>query len=527
MAVKKHLKHLDAHINPIHLFRHPHRDRSLRSQLFLYLFVSLVVIVISMSYILYASMQLQRIVDEQFLSEQYFQDLQTKTREIETPFRTYLSTRSSAALAELLIQVQELKSMIPDSYPLYQNEVELQKHEIFSLLESYLLLIDEAVSQKRGRAISEYTHLYDQMLVLNSYITEQIDTLSLYGFRHQLIAHEQTVTISRQLQFWNLLVVVTAFIWAIIWMMGALNRVSKPMHRLSEMAGELAEGNFEVEDIESEGMTIIELRNVFEAFNRMKRDIRSSIAELQNQKKIEQDYLNEKLRNMKMEQLLKRMELYTMQAQMNPHFLFNTLNTGVQLAIREDADDTAEYMEKLALFFRHNMSERKLFVPLSHELEGLESYVYILRIRFPKSLEIILDIAEPIEERMRRDGGENDMIPAMILQPILENSVVHAFKGIDRKGQILVSLTEEGSKLIFSVKDNGIGMSRDIIDSLLRHVGRTTEYGAKVMGLENVIQRLYFFYPEQKDIISIISSPGEGVEVRIIIDREVEPCITY
>ncbi len=527
MARKRDWRHIDAHINPIHLFGHPHRERSLRSQLFLYVFVSLVVIVISMSYILYASMQLQKIVDEQFRTERFFQELQTRTREIESPFRTYLSTRSSTALAELLSQEQQLRGMIPDAFPFYQDPVELQKHEIYSLITSYLSLIDEAVGQKRGRAISEYTRLYDEMLILNSYIIEQIDELSLYGFRNQLIAHERIVSISRQLQFWNLLVVVTAFIWAISWMMSSLNRVTSPMHRLSEMAGELAEGNFDVEDIESAGMTIIELKNVFDAFNQMKHDIRLSITELQNQKRIEQDYLNEKLRNLKMEQLLKRMELYTMQAQMNPHFLFNTLNTGVQLAIREDADDTAEYMEKLALFFRHNMSERKLFVPLSHELAGLESYFYILRIRFPKSLEITLDIDPSITQNMQGDLSQEYMIPAMILQPIVENSVVHAFKGINRKGVIHVNIREDGSKLIFSVNDNGVGMEKSVIHSLLKHVGRTTEFGAKVMGLENVIQRLYFFYPENDGVISIQSEPGNGVEVKIIIDREVEPCITY
>ncbi len=527
MAAGKRLRHLDAHINPIHLFRHHRKDHSLQSQLFLYVFISLIIIVISMSYILYASMQLQRIVDEQFRTEQFFQELQQEAGALETPVRTYLSTRSSTALAELLSQVQNLKSMIPDDYPFYQDPVELQKHEIYALLHSYLGLIDEAIEQKRGRAISEYTRLYEEMGILSDYIEEQIDNLSLYGFREQLSSYERVITISRQLQFWNLLVIIFAFIWAITWMMSSLNRVTGPMHRLSEMAGELAGGDFSIDDIDTAEVSIVELKKVFEAFNQMKHDIRQNIDDLQDQKRIEQDYLNEKLRNLKMEQLLKRMELYTMQAQMNPHFLFNTLNTGVQLAIREDADDTAEYMENLALFFRHNMRERKLFVPLSHEIEGLKSYFYILGIRFPKSLEIKLEIAPSVSEEIRLGTGSSCLIPAMILQPIVENSVVHAFKGIDRKGEILVHVWEEAERICFSVKDNGIGIEKETMDNLLKTVGRTTEFGAKIMGLENVIQRLHFFYPEKPDIITIISEPGNGTEVRITIDREVEPCITF
>lgn len=524
---QKALRELDAHINPIHLFRHKAIGHSLQSQIFLYVFVSLIIIVISMSYILYASMKLQQIVDEQFQTERYFQELQTEIRSLEQPFRTFLSTRSSTALAELLKSEQHLKNMIPESYPLYLDPIELQKHEIFALLRSYVDLVDEAIDQKRGRAISEYTRLYEEMGLLSSYIESQIDKLSLHGFREQLTTYEQVISISKQLQFWNLLVVVFAFIWALSWMMTSLGNVTKPMHQLSEMAGEIAGGNFEIKDIETQSISIIELKKVFEAFNQMKLDIRRFIAEIQHQKKIEQDYLNEKLRNMKMEELLKRMELYTMQAQMNPHFLFNTLNTGVQLAIREDADSTAQYMENLALFFRHNMRERKLFVPLAHEIHGLEYYFYILQIRFPKSLKITLEITPDVKDEIELGSESNCTVPAMILQPLVENSVVHAFKGVTHNGEILVRIWQEGTRLVFSVKDNGIGIPKETVDSLLKHVGRTTEFGSKVMGLENVIQRLYFFYSQDDEVISITSEPGLGTEVRIVIDRMVEPCITF
>jgi two-component system, sensor histidine kinase YesM len=490
--------------------------KSLQSQLFLNVGASLLIIVVSMSFILFISWRIQKIVDTQFRNERFFQELQEEIEEIRAPFLDYLSSRSSKALASLLIKEQTLKSMIPDDQPISYDSVNLSVREIYHLLQAYLDLIDVAIQEKRGSAISEYTQLYETMENMNQYISSQIDKISLQGFREQLAGYERVINVSRQLQFWNLLVIIFASIWAISWMMYSLHKITGPMHLLSITASELSKGNFSVEDIHVEA--VAEVSGVVETFNRMKNDISQYITEIQKQKTIEQEYLNEKLRNLKMEQLLKRMELYTMQAQMNPHFLFNTLNTGVQLAIVEEAHKTAEFMEHLADFFRHNIRERKLFVPLRHETEGLQSYFYILNIRFPRSLSLKLEVQD--------DMDHDYQVPAMIFQPLVENSVIHAFKGVKRKGSIIVRVWQDSTYMRCSVKDNGVGMQPEIIESLMQHASRTSDFSSKVMGLENIIQRLYFFYPDNKDIIQIHSTPGKGTEVLINIDMEEEPCIT-
>ncbi len=488
---------------------------SLRYQLFLYVFIGLAIILISMSYSLYTSMRMQDMMDRQFETERFFQELQQDVLDIQEPFLDFLSSRSSKALSTLLMESQKLRQVIPSTYPIHHDPVELKKREVFSLLTSYLDLMDEAIQFKRGRAIEEYTQLYETMANLNAYISSQIDQISLHGFREQMSVYEGFVRTSRSLQFWNLILVLSAFMFSILLMLLSMKKITDPMDQLSQMAGELAGGNFSVEDIHVD--SVEEVHQVVEAFNGMKNDIRQYIAELTRQKEIEQHYMDERLRNLKMEQLLKRMELYTMQAQMNPHFLFNTINTGVQLAIIEDADKTAEFMESLAEFLRHNMREKKFIVPLRHEVDGLWAYISILRIRFPKTLELNLDVGEELLDTCS--------IPSMVLQPLVENSVIHAFKGMDRKGLIDVVISREAHLLKCVVRDNGIGIPPEKASSLLRHTTREPEYSSKVMGLENVIQRLYFFYPNQEDIIIIASEPGAGTEVTITIDTREEPCI--
>ncbi|WP_020612587.1 sensor histidine kinase [Sediminispirochaeta bajacaliforniensis] len=491
--------------------------RSLRMQLFLNIILGLVTIVFSMSYVFFSAMELQEIVDTQFRKEQFYQKLQLEISRIRTPILSYLSSRSSKALAELLIREQTLRQMIPKEIPVTTDAYQLAEREIFFMLRNYLDLVEESIAFKRGRSIGEYTRKYEEMKNLNAYLTTRIDTISLSGIRKQLAVYESVIDVSRELQLRNLLMIVFSFLFSLTWMLFSINKVTDPMHRLAQMAGELSAGNFEIEDIHISAVSEVEA--VVEAFNDMKNDIRHNIAEIQRQKSIEQGYMNEKLRNLKMEQLLKRMELYTMQAQMNPHFLFNTINTGVQLAIVEDAEKTAEFMEHLATFFRHNIRERKLIVPLRHEIEGLRSYFYILKIRFPKTLDCRLDVPEPLLDSCS--------VPALILQPLVENSVIHAFKGVHRKGSISVKVWKEGKMIMLSVRDDGIGIAKEMMDSLLKRYSWDQEHTSKVMGLENVIQRLYFFYPDNPDIVTIQSGPDRGTEVVISIDMEEEPCIKF
>jgi sensor histidine kinase YesM len=477
--------------------------------------VSLAIVIVSIIYILFATLRLQQVVNDQFRTEREFQALQQEVVAIRTPLFTYLASRSSRAIAEVLVEEQVLRNMVPIERPIYADGESLAEREIYSLLSSYLDLIQRAIELKRARAIDEYTVLYDEMSALNDHIVERIDRISLSGLRGELARFEEIIDTSRRLMFFNMLLIVLAFTGSALWVSLSINRVTVPMDRLARMAGEISSGNFDVEDIETDAVR--EVGTVIAAFNTMKHDIRQYISELNRQQQIEQGYMEEKVRNLRMEQLLKRMELYTMQAQMNPHFLFNTLNTGVQLAITEDAEKTADFMEHLADFFRHNMRERNLIVPLRREIDALRAYLYILRIRFPRSLTFSLDVPEELLDACR--------VPALILQPLVENSVIHAFKGTDRDGHIDISVWKEGSEVLLSVRDNGIGIAQETAGRLLEHRSRDVDPDSKVMGLKNVIHRLYFFYPEHEDVVTIERVAGGGTEIRIRIDTEVEPCI--
>jgi signal transduction histidine kinase len=493
-----------------------------------------VILIFSTAYILFSAKNLQNISDSSFEQERFIKTIQEDLDAYQEPLLEYLSTRSSNALARILIDSQALRAKLPAYSPITANKTELKERELYFLIYAYLNLADEAMEEKRGRNIAAYTRIYDEMAGLLAYINEEIEAVNTERFRNQLDAYELFIAESGTIQLWNLLFIIFVSLLSILLLFQSVGRITVPLIRLSALAAELSSGNFEIPDIQTG--SVAEMDQVVEAFNRMKNDIRKFIEEIRWQENIKQEYMQEKLRNMKMEGLVRHMEIYALQAQMNPHFLFNTLNTGMQLAIVEEADRTGEFMEYLARLFRHIIRNKEIIVPLRHEIEGLNYYFYILRVRFPKNLDLVLDYDETLLDTCK--------VPVSILQPLVENCVIHAFKDASAlpassplapsaakaaaaHSLIMVRAEKLVNRLILTVRDNGCGMPPGTAEKLLHPLSIDESSMSRVMGLENVIQRLYFFYPDDPDVVSIETGEGKGTAIIIRIDTGREPCIAF
>jgi sensor histidine kinase YesM len=487
------------------------------------------ILVLSTGYILFSARNLQNISDRIFERERFIKTLQEDLSAYQEPLLEYLSTRSSNALSRILVNSQILRGKLPAYFPVSANKAELRERELYRLIYAYLILADEAMEEKRGRYIAAYTAIYDEMEGLLASINREIEAISTGYFRGQLDAYGVFMADFGTIQFWNLLFIICVSVFAIFLLLLSVERITTPLVCLSGMAAELSAGHLDIDDLKT--TSVREMDQVVEAFNRMKHDIRNFVEEIRWRENIKQEYMRERLRNLKMEGLVRRMEIYTLQAQMNPHFLFNTLNTGMQLAIMEEADRTGEYIEYMAQLFRHNIRNREIIVPLRHEIEGLNYYFNILKIRFPKSLDLALDYDETLLDQV--------MVPVALLQPLVENCVVHAFKNGPalasggpefqgaEKSRIIVRVEKSGERLVLSVRDNGCGMPQETVKRLLHPQSLDESSLSRVMGLENVIQRLYFFYPGDGEVAGIETEPGKGTAIFIRIDTGRQPCIEF
>jgi len=222
---------------------------TLRSKLLYYFFISLIFTLISFGFIFANSLKLQEIADERFKNEQYLDNLQNSLEEIQEPLEVYLSTFSSSSLSLLLFSKETLRDLIPDERPVSIRESELMNREVYFLIDSYIMQVDQIIEQKRGRKVSIYAQSYEDLTVLYNYITEQINKLSLRGFRKQLGEYRNFLILFRKIQMYSLIMIILIIAVAFSIIMNNVNTISNPMDQLSKMAGKISTGDFALPDL--------------------------------------------------------------------------------------------------------------------------------------------------------------------------------------------------------------------------------------------------------------------------------------
>ena len=299
-----------------------------------------------------------------------------------------------------------------------------------------------------------------------------------------------------------------------------IDRITGPLVDLSRAASALADGNFEVGPLDTGARD--EVGNICRAFDRMTVSIREYIATITAKAAVESRLLQ---RESEMRELYKDAQLRTLQAQINPHFLFNTLNAGAQLAMMEGADGTCEFIEKTADFFRYNIKTMHKDTLLSEEIELVDNYMYIMKVRFADRLTYVKDI--------RCDYLAVPM-PAMVLQPLAENAIKHGIADVKSGGAVTLRVDREGDFLVVEISDNGVGISEAKRLRLLAGdapaaapgdvPAEAAPGGAPAgIGLANVISRLRLYFGDeagavQPPIIDIRRNdpePGTTVTLRI------------
>lgn len=203
-------------------------------------------------------------------------------------------------------------------------------------------------------------------------------------------------------------------------------------------------------------------------------------------------------------ELLSRSELKALQAQINPHFLFNAINTIVSLT-RTQPENARELLMHLGNYFRNNLQDQVSDVDLYREIENINSYVAIERARFGDKLEIIYDIPEEI----------NCKIPPLLLQPLVENAIKHGVLEKLEGGRVEIIAHEEDKNIKLIVKDNGIGMTEERLNGLFN---KDSSKDNSSIGLKNINERLINKYGKEYRL-KIHSKLNKGTVATIIIPK--------
>ena len=202
----------------------------------------------------------------------------------------------------------------------------------------------------------------------------------------------------------------------------------------------------------------------------------------------------------------KNAEIAALEAQINPHFLYNTLDTISWMAIDRDEYEISNMIATLARILRYGISDSNGIVKIKDEIDWLKQYIFLQQTKLKNSFECHINVEPELMEIP---------IHKLLLQPFIENAILHGFEGVDRAHRLQMDMKREGEFIKIEIEDNGCGISDEIVQEMNQGIFRKTE-DKNHIGMENAITRLYMYYGE-KTKVTIGSRPGEGTLIRIWI----------
>ena len=445
-------------------------------------------------------------MDNVYASNAELTELSQVFEKVQDNMYEYLKVKSSQVLLDYYQNESKYRSQLEKLNEENINDpAKLLERNIRRMSETYLDYTAETVAAKRGRNVEKYKRKYEDATKLYGYIQSSIDELNNLMFQENSSTYSVLRAVMRYLEISNSIIMIMIVAGGMILLIMATRKMFIPLSNMAETAQLVGQGNFRVKMHDTDAQD--ELGAVIRAFNTMVENLDLYMARTKESMEKEQQMME---RELLMENHLKEAQLKYLQSQINPHFLFNSLNAGAQLAMMEDAEQTGIFVEKMADFFRYNVKKGQEDATLGEELEAVDNYIYILNVRFAGDIHFSKDVDESLE---------NVRVPSMILQPIVENAVNHGIRDIEWEGKIHLTVTGDADYIRISVKDNGKGMTPEQIEGVLsgNKEYKKEEGDSTGIGMNNVISRLELYY-EEKGLVEINSDGvDKGTEVVIYI----------
>jgi sensor histidine kinase YesM len=472
----------------------------IRSKLLLY-FIVLVVLLTSVGIFFYESSE--KVVgeyDDSFERFLLLNDISQRTNLITEKLHAYILDKDKPYLDDY--RKDKLK-LIHDQERLYQvmnsNDIQLVNYK--NMIDSFLDECDATVDAFERDEINLYSDHFGEVTNIASFIQES--TLAILNNK---LTHYQEfyAQMDKQNQYYRIMsfsLFAAAFFLSTLLALRISGGITRPISLLSKAAKEISVGNLYGEDIKV--TTTDELKPLTETFNQMRANLRQLVLEIKQK--------------LELDKLLKELELKSLQNQINPHFLFNTLNTVSKMAYLEDAEQTSRLIEAVAAILRYNLGELNRTTTLREEVRIVKEYFFIQQTRFGERIQYICNI---------ENNCLDIEVPRLILQPLIENAFIHGVESYEENGEIRLHISRQGERIFVEIIDNGAGMDESTKKRLLKfledqepeenaELGKSQGHSTGI-GVKNVLRRLQLFY-QCSDIVQIESEPGQGTNFKLKI----------
>ncbi|UKS28902.1 histidine kinase [Paenibacillus sp. HWE-109] len=368
------------------------------------------------------------------------------------------------------------------------------------MLESQSEAMDLAVRFQKDNDEENAAKAFDEATHISKYISDATLTLisgeqnTYDAFYRNIIKRSDDI---KKMGFWTLALVSLLLL---LFSYRFVNSVTQPLLRLTQAARELSRGNFKNPIVINNNDEMTFLAKTLDS---MRLKIGTLIDDIQSKAQLEYDLHKHKL-------MLKESELKSLQSQINPHFLFNTLNMLSKEAYLAGAGKTSELISSVAGMLRYNLRKLDSKVSLKDELEVLDEYLTIQKARFGDRLRVVKEID---------DQALYIELPILILQPLAENAFIYAIEPAEEGGTLTFRVKDQGDCVIVQIQDTGQGMEPEQLKRLLTQPENANYKGHSTgIGIWNVIHRLQLFYGVE-DIIEIGSQIGMGTCITLRLPR--------
>lgn len=483
--------------------RNKWNNASVRLKMLTAFFIPIVLIIVMNVYMYIGINTMITKVDEIYISNVSLNELSEELTLLQNSTKEFLESKSTSALNDYYKAEQAYRDRLDIIREQGSGtEMTAMRDNIYNQSQYYLRVIGDSIVAKRGRNVEKYKAGYEESQVIYNDLQNCIYSLNSNQFKMSTDNYSALLSSLRLMEIITIVILVFIAFVNLIVVFLITKSMTLPLIDLSHAANEVAGGNFDVELSTPEGND--EISVVSRAFKQMVESIQRYIETIRESVKREGELKEHEL---VMESRMKEVQLRSLQAQINPHFLFNTLNAGEQLAMMEGADKTTEFIENMADFFRYNIKKIDNDASIAEEVELVDKYIYILNVRFAGEIHYSKEVDMLVNEVR---------VPSMILQPIVENAVNYGIRDIDWEGHIDLKVYNVGENVYMSIKDNGVGMEQRQIDRILsgEAFGEVSEHhsASNGIGLGNVIERLQIF-TGRRDVIDIRSDGiGKGTE---------------
>lgn len=347
---------------------------------------------------------------------------------------------------------------------------------------------------------------YERLIYLGQlvqYMNQQSNKMNMSFLNDSNHEYYRSLRVYQSVRLKIYIAMALIFLGCLCYVMGVSANIFIVLRKLGRYAAELSAAHWEIPDIESQRYA--ELNQLARTFNTMKNNIRDFIEKLNHEAEIESKYAKEKLKNAENDKLLKEIQLTALQSQMNPHFLFNTLNIISRTAMFEEAGETVRLVQATSKILRYNLSQKGRLVNLQEELDMARFYILIQKTRFSDRIRFSVSVDGPVD---------HVRIPPMAIQPLIENAIIHGLREKDTGGIVRLRVGRREDFCEIRVEDNGTGMTPEEIREVL-----AGEKPASI-GIPNIRKRLELNFG-QRDLLQIQSRPGAGTTVvmRVPIEK--------